>query len=178
MPELTYKRAQRVAPLIAQELGRLLTEELQDPRIGFVTVTEVRLTDDLRTARVYVSIIGDAQARQLSLRGLKAAVGFLRREIARCLKLRMVPQLHFVLDESLDKAQRLEILLQAASHQHSDPATDAPMLSPESLVEALAPLPPVQVPRMNLLVADQPTPVRVPKKRRITRKRRRTGTEF
>lgn len=109
-----HKRAHRVAHLIQESLARLLVEGLKDPRVGFVTVTEVRLTDDLRQAQVFVSIFGDDTKRQSTLAGLRAAQGYLRRELGHGLQLRVVPDLIFVHDDSLDRAQRLQTVLNAA----------------------------------------------------------------
>lgn len=114
MSDQAHKRGHRVAQLVQQELGRLLVEGLKDPRIGFTTVTEVRLTPDLRAGEVYVSVIGQDAERQESLAGLKAAAGFLRRALGQRLQLRYVPHLNFVLDITLDQAQRLEAVLAAA----------------------------------------------------------------
>lgn len=92
----------------------MLVEGVKDPRIGFVTVTEVRLTDDLRTAQAYVSMIGSDAQQHESLTGLRAAAGFLKRELGRRLDLRFVPQIFFAYDATLKEAQRLDQLLTAA----------------------------------------------------------------
>jgi ribosome-binding factor A len=120
------KRAERVGQLIQQELADLLTNKLMDPRVGFVTVTEVRVADDLKNARVFVSIYGDDDARQRTLDGLHEAGGFLRHELGRRVKLRYTPELSFALDNTLDQAMRLERLLQAAKEpgQDADAAGD------------------------------------------------------
>ena len=104
-------RTERVADLIRQELGELLEREVKDPRVGFVTVTNVTVTRDLRTARVGVTILGDASQQRKSLEGLAAAQGFLRRELAGRLGLRYTPALLFELDRSLESEQRVEELL-------------------------------------------------------------------
>lgn len=109
-----HKRAHRVAHLIQESLARLFVEGLKDPRVGFVTVTEVRLTADLRQAQVFVSVFGDDAKRQSTLAGLRAAQGYLRRELGHGLQLRVVPDLEFVHDDSLDRAQRLQAVLNAA----------------------------------------------------------------
>ncbi len=90
-----------------------------------MTVTEVRLTDDLRSALVYVSIIGEETKRQESLKGLGAAAGFLKRELSHRLKLRFTPDISFALDTTLDHALRLEQLLGAAARGDKEaPAPD------------------------------------------------------
>lgn len=97
-----------------QELGLLLARGLKDPRVGFVTLTEVRLPNDLRQATVYVSILGDAEAQKASLKRLQAAAGYLRRQLGTALKMRYCPELRFVPDATLDQARRLDELLAAA----------------------------------------------------------------
>jgi len=109
------KRADRVGQLIQQELGRLLVNGLRDPRVGFVTVTEVRPSPDLRNARVYISVYGTDAERTASIEGLRDAAGYLKRELSRGLKLRFTPNLHFSHDVSLDQAERLDDLFTAIS---------------------------------------------------------------
>jgi ribosome-binding factor A len=104
-------RAERVADLIRQELSKLLERDVKDPRVGFVTVTRVELTRDLRSARVAVTVLGEDPQKKDSLKGLSAAQGFLRHELAQRLGLRYTPQLAFHLDEALESEQRIEELL-------------------------------------------------------------------
>ena len=104
-------RTERVADLIRQELARLLERDVKDPRVGFVTVTRVEVTRDLRNARVAVTILGDGQKKKDSLTGLAAAQGFLRHELGQRLGLRHTPALEFHLDQSLASEQRVEELL-------------------------------------------------------------------
>ncbi len=147
--EQVHKRAPRVAHVLHQELGRLLVEGVKDPRVGFVTITEVRLTDDLRSCWVYVSIIGDADSRAGSLNGLRGAAGYLRHALGKRLKLRYVPQLSFVHDTTLDQAQRLEQVLGAA-FAGATTAPDADSLLPLPAAETGREMPPVnlvEVPR-------------------------------
>jgi ribosome-binding factor A len=101
--------------MLRQELAQLLVEGVRDPRIGFVTVTEVRLSPDLRQARVFVSVYGTADEREKTLAALGAAQGFLRRELGARMQLRVSPQLTFVADETLDQAERVNQLLAAVS---------------------------------------------------------------
>ncbi len=120
VPDSDKKRSARVGELIKHELAELITNELKDPRVGFVTVTEVRVPGDLRSAKVFVSIYGDDEGRQSSLAGLNAAAGFLKRELGRRLQLRHVPELTFVHDESLDRADRLQALMNAIAHGETE----------------------------------------------------------
>jgi ribosome-binding factor A len=85
--------------------------ELKDPRIGFVTVTRVDVTADLRTARIYVGVLGTEKQRQTSLTGLRQASGFLRRALGQSLRLRYTPELVFTYDEGLEASDRVAQLL-------------------------------------------------------------------
>ncbi|MGD8328445.1 MAG: 30S ribosome-binding factor RbfA [Acidobacteriota bacterium] len=105
-------RRQRIGDQIRVELADLLQREVRDPRIGFVTVTEVRMSPDLKYARAYVSILGDEQQKRDSFAALERAGGFLRSQVGKRLDLRFVPELRFVLDETLDTSERIESLLQ------------------------------------------------------------------
>jgi len=105
------ERAKRVGDLIQQELMRLLQREVHDPRVGFATVTEVRMSPDLRSAKIYVSVLGESKAQHDSIAALQHASGFLRGQIGHALRLRFAPELHFVLDETMEKAIRIEQLL-------------------------------------------------------------------
>ncbi len=104
-------RMERVSDLIKEEISRLLQRDVRDPRIGFVTVTGASVTADLRSARVFVSILGEPGTREESVRALQSAAGYLRRALFKNLRLRYSPALEFVLDESLDRGERIESLL-------------------------------------------------------------------
>ena len=105
------RRPHRVGERIREELSRVMISDLRDPRLGFVTVTEVRMTSDLREARIYVSVMGDDQQQSDSLKALEAAGGFLRRELSHRMQLRRVPSLRFELDHSSVYAEHIEKLL-------------------------------------------------------------------
>ncbi|HUG56428.1 MAG TPA: 30S ribosome-binding factor RbfA [Candidatus Limnocylindrales bacterium] len=109
-----YKRSARVGALLQRELGELISEELRDPRIAFSTVTEVEVTDDLRTARVHVSVLGTEEQVTETMRGLEAAKHHLRRELGERTDLRFVPHLVFVSDRSAARASRISALLREA----------------------------------------------------------------
>ena len=108
---MTFKRAERVAGLLQEEISKIIQFELKDPRLGFVTVTAVRVTDDLRDARVYCGILGEAAVRKETIEALAHAAPFIRKEVgARC-RLRYSPVITFHLDETAEKAARIERLL-------------------------------------------------------------------
>ncbi len=102
------KRCDRVAALIKEELGTILTKEIKDPRIGFVTITDVHVSDDLKYARVFYSVLGDDEKREETAKGLEQARGFLQRDIAHKLKLRFTPRLSFTADVSLDEGMKID----------------------------------------------------------------------
>ncbi len=104
-------RRERLGDQLRVEIADLIQKEVRDPRVGFVTVTEVRMSPDLKHARVYVSILGDEEQTAESLDVLERSRGFLKSQIGHRLKLRYVPQLRFVLDETLDESARIESLL-------------------------------------------------------------------
>lgn len=107
------RRSSRVATEIREILSTLLSEGLKDPAIGFVTVTDVIVTDDLRQARVFVSVYGDANVQHHSLKGLERAASYLRRELSHRMSLRFTPELKFTLDESVQRGARIEALLRS-----------------------------------------------------------------
>ena len=111
-------RMRRVDEAIRQVIGDAVTAELKDPRVGFVTVTDVKTSADLRHARVYVSVLGDGGApseperREATLAGLRSAHGFLQGRIAGELRLKRTPALEFHYDDTADRALRVEALLE------------------------------------------------------------------
>ena len=110
----------RVDEAMREVLSDALGRDLKDPRVGFVTVTAVETSPDLRHARVYVSVLGTDAERQASLDGLSSAHGFLQRQVAAELRLKHTPQLAFVEDTTALRAERVERLLAEA-----DPPADA-----------------------------------------------------
>jgi ribosome-binding factor A len=104
-------RPDRVADLIRAELALLLTREVHDPGIGFVTITRVQMTPDLQQARVFYTALGDDKARRNTERAIERAGPFLRRQIGSRLRLKRVPELTFLYDESIAGQDRIERLL-------------------------------------------------------------------
>jgi ribosome-binding factor A len=101
----------RVDEAVRQVLGDALAHDVKDPRVGFVTVTAVKTSPDLRHARVYVSVLGSEPDRDATLEGLRSAHGYLQRRVGEELELKRTPTLDFVYDETTDRAFRLERLL-------------------------------------------------------------------
>lgn len=105
------KRLDRVNQLIREEVSMLLQRELKDPRLGFVTVTEVEVSPDLRQAKVFVSVLGDEAKWASSLQALASARGFIRNWLRQHLDLRVTPELLFRPDHSMEHAARIQELL-------------------------------------------------------------------
>jgi ribosome-binding factor A len=104
-------RMRRVDEAVRAVLSDAIAKDLQDPRVGFVTVTGVKTSTDLRHARVYVSVLGDEQARDATLEGLRSAHGFLQGVLASQLPLRHTPTLTFAFDDSVQRGMRISELL-------------------------------------------------------------------
>lgn len=113
------QRTERVQKVARQVLGDAI-QSLKDPRVGFVTVTSVRVSPDLRHARVLVSVLGDDEARKASIAGLDSAKPVLRAEMGRQMRMKYLPDLAFELDEGADRAERIEELLHRIHHQKED----------------------------------------------------------
>jgi ribosome-binding factor A len=114
------RRPEQVAGTIRQVIAEALSREIRDPRVGFVTVTGVLVTNDLSHARVSVSVPGDEAEKARALQGLQSAAGFLRSRAARALTTRTVPELHFELDKGVEHAARIEELLESIRREEQD----------------------------------------------------------
>lgn len=108
---MVKQRAQKVGEAIHKEISSLIIKGMKDPRVGFVTITAVDVTGDLQIAKVFFTVVGDEKARRDSEAGLKSAIPFMRREIGKQLRLRVVPELIFQYDSSIDYGQHIEKLL-------------------------------------------------------------------
>ena len=106
------RRAERVADVLRDEISQIVGYELEDPRLTMVTVTEVRVADDLRDASVYVMVQGDEKDHVSALRALEHAAPYVRRQLGFSLNLRHTPVLHFVRDTVEEKAARVDALLE------------------------------------------------------------------
>ena len=105
-------RMRRVDEAMREVLSGAITSEIKDPRVGFVTVTSVETSPDLRHARVYVSVLGEDKVRRRSLDGLESAHGYLQKRVAGELRLKNTPTLEFLYDDSLDRGLRIAELLE------------------------------------------------------------------
>ncbi|MCP5141795.1 MAG: 30S ribosome-binding factor RbfA [Gammaproteobacteria bacterium] len=116
-----FSRTERLGEQLQRELAELIRDELKDPRLGLVTVTAVEISRDLSHAKVFVTEMLDGK-RQESIKALRSSAGFLRREIGRRLSVRMIPELHFHYDESVEEGARMDRLIDQAiaSDRHED----------------------------------------------------------
>ncbi|MFQ5442938.1 MAG: 30S ribosome-binding factor RbfA [Thermodesulfobacteriota bacterium] len=107
-----YKRSDRVGDLVREEIASMILRgEIKDPRVGFVTITAVKMTPDLKEAKVYFSQIGGEEEKRHSIEGLKSAVGYIRRNLAKRLNLKHIPSLSFFFDETLEYAEHIDEVL-------------------------------------------------------------------
>lgn len=107
-------RREKLQELFKEEAGAILQRRLRDPRVGFVSVTDVELSADLRHAKIFVSVLGDEEAKQRTMAALAGAAGFVRGELGRRVRMRFVPEVLFRLDESIERGARINALLRQA----------------------------------------------------------------
>ncbi len=108
-----YSRADRVSGLIQETLSEILFKHVKDPRLKMATITHVKMTRDLKIARVYFSISGGAKKIQAATEGFKSAMGFVKRTLARRLDLRYMPQMEFYYDDSFDYGSHIDQILKS-----------------------------------------------------------------
>lgn len=112
-------RVSRVGEQIKKELSQIIQQEIKDPRIGFVTVTAVEMSGDLQSAKVFVSVLGKNDDKSKSLEGLEKAKGYMRSELGRRIQLRHIPELTFVIDQTLEHSEHINKLLHEV-HEETD----------------------------------------------------------
>jgi ribosome-binding factor A len=108
---MRFKRSQRIQELVHEEISRLIQHGLKDPRIGFATITKVDLSDNLKYARIYVSIMGSEDEKNATLLGLRSAKGFIRNALGKNLHLKYIPELDFRRDETADHVEKISKIL-------------------------------------------------------------------
>lgn len=106
-----FQRSNRVGELIKEEIAELILHKLKDPRIGFVSVTRVEVSQDLRHAKVFISVYGDEKAKKKSIKGLESAKGFIRQKIGERIRMRYLPEIIFKVDDSILEYFRLGEIL-------------------------------------------------------------------
>lgn len=104
---MSSQRPGRVQEAIRQEVSKILQEEMRDPRLGFLTITGVELTNDLRYARIYFSVLGEDKDKRLALKGLNSAKGYIKGLLGNRIKLRFTPDIEFKIDETLDRTRHI-----------------------------------------------------------------------
>jgi len=107
------KRSEKVADLIQKEISQMLVKSIKDPRIGFVTITRVNVSEDCRLAKVYFSVAGTLEERESSVKGLDSAKGYVRKELGRRIRLRYTPEIIFQFDPSIEYSIHMEELIQS-----------------------------------------------------------------
>jgi ribosome-binding factor A len=132
------QRTQRIDELLRQEISAILSREVADPRIGFVTVTQVETAPDLHHAKVWVSVIGERAERDAAIAALERVMVFVRRELGSRLRLRRIPEFHVRLDDTAERGTRVLHLLQELEEGR---VTDEPPVPGESLPTPVARLP-------------------------------------
>lgn len=108
---MSKQRPERVQEALRQEISKIVLDEIKDPRLGFITITKVELTKDLRYAKIYFSVLGEMKEKNLALKGLNSAKGYIRTLIADRIKLRFVPDIAFKIDESMEHTKEIYDLL-------------------------------------------------------------------
>ena len=128
---MTSRRQIQVADEIRRQIGELLLKQIKDPRVGFVSVTDVHVSPDLRHAHVNVSVYGSEEERKATMAALQHGTGFFRHEIGNNLQLRYTPELTFHLDDSLERGDRiLRLLDQVRAEQNDTPPSAPPRPAP------------------------------------------------
>jgi ribosome-binding factor A len=117
---MKFKRADRVAELIMAEMADIIFKEVKDPRLHGVTITAVKVTDDLRNAKIYFVEMGKDECSEAVTSGLTKATGFVRRELAKRLQLRLVPEINFIHDQSFGYGSRIDKLLADIAKQEEN----------------------------------------------------------
>lgn len=111
------KRVNRVAEQMKKELGEIILQKVKDPRIGFITVTDVEVTGDLQNATIFISVLGSDSEKESTLKGLNKAKGFIRTEIGKRMRLRVTPEIEFEFDESIAYGNRIQTLLTQVNNE-------------------------------------------------------------
>jgi ribosome-binding factor A len=121
---MSSSRPERVQEALRQEISRIVQNEIKDPRLGFLTITAVDLTRDLRYARVYFSVLGEDKDKKLALKGLKSAKGYIKGLLADRVKLKFMPELEFKIDESFEQTKRIFDILDKIKKERHDAEGD------------------------------------------------------
>lgn len=116
---MRYRRL-RVQDLLREEISLIIQRELQDPGLCFITVVEVKMSEDLKAGKVYVSIYGDEEEQKHTLEALKRSKGYIKFLLGQRVKLRYMPEVTFLIDDTLERVQRIEEILKKEAHENKD----------------------------------------------------------
>lgn len=105
-------KAEKIAGIIQKEISEIIQFQLKDPKVGFITITDVTVTNDLSIAKIYVSFLGQKPREEAGMKALHRSKGFIRSELAKRLNMRKVPELHFFIDDALERGNRIEQIIQ------------------------------------------------------------------
>jgi ribosome-binding factor A len=114
---MSEHRIERLRELIKSEFGQILQRDLKDPRIGFVSVTDVEVSNDYSHVKIFVSIMGDDEVKRLTMEGLESAKGFIRTELGHRIRLRHTPEVHLIADNSIERGSRIFELLESVKKE-------------------------------------------------------------
>ena len=117
---MTEARARRIAKLVKQELAGIFQRGLKDPRIGFISVTDVEVSFDLGHIKVFLSPFGDEEAKKQTMAGIESAHGYIRSELGHRLQLRLTPEIELIADNSIERGARIFSLLQELKHDREE----------------------------------------------------------
>ena len=119
---MSSQRSGRVQGAIRQEVSNIIHGQIRDPRLGFLTITGVELTKDLRYARIYFSVLGEDKEKKLALRGLNSAKGYIKGILGDRIKLRYMPDIEFKIDETLERTRHIYDLFEKIKKEKKDDA--------------------------------------------------------
>ncbi len=114
------KRENRVCSLLQSEISRIILTKIKDPRVGFVTITDVEISGDLKEAKIFTSIFGNQREKEVSLKALNHAVPFIKNQLNKSVEMKFIPTLQFILDEGLEKTDRISRVLKNIDHNLDD----------------------------------------------------------
>ena len=117
---MSSARPERVQEAIRQEISKIVQNEIKDPRLGFLTITAVELTRDLRYARVYFSVLGEGKDKRLALKGLTSAKGYIKGLLADRIKMKFMPDIEFKVDDSYEHTRRIHDILEKLEKERHD----------------------------------------------------------
>ncbi len=117
---MSSRRALRLGDLIREEVSKIILYEAKDPRLGLITVTRVKLSDDLKKAKIYWTVWGDERSKEECSQGLKSAKGFIKRELGKRVRVKVIPDIDFAFDEGFEYEQRISSLIKKIKEEEGN----------------------------------------------------------